>query len=184
MSHCLRSVATAVSGSGDEVTLIVCGQDALRAGVTDKWSSETRLPMRVDKRLSSIRREPRPGGTFDSSPPPRGGSRLFQKRPVPQEDDRLVACADEAVYEPRIEGSIVPYRDGAIFNAFPTTSWWATTKCPSVTDSLTPMGRRDLIATFILTRVGSCERDSGFPPTFAATNAPPVLVLSDRARLF
>jgi hypothetical protein len=40
-----------------------------------------------------------------------------------------------------------------------------------------------LIATFILTRVGSCERDSGFPPSLAATNAPPVLVLSDRARL-
>jgi hypothetical protein len=37
MSHCLRSVATAVSGSGDEVTLIVCGQDAPGPILSPRW---------------------------------------------------------------------------------------------------------------------------------------------------
>ena len=46
--------------------------------------------------------------------------RVFSKatRPASARDDRLAACAREAVCEPRTEGSFVPLRDGAIFNAF------------------------------------------------------------------
>jgi len=36
MSHCICSVATAVSGSGDEVTLLILGQDSLHARNTPK----------------------------------------------------------------------------------------------------------------------------------------------------
>jgi hypothetical protein len=41
--------------------------------------------------------------------------RVFSKATRPARDDRLAACAREAVCEPRTEGSIVPYRDGAVF---------------------------------------------------------------------
>jgi hypothetical protein len=53
-------------------------------------------------------------GTFESSPLEVVG-RVFSKATRPARDDRLAACAREAVCEPRTEGSIVPYRDGAVF---------------------------------------------------------------------
>jgi hypothetical protein len=93
----------------------------------DMMAAIRQLPTRVNIRLSSIRRGPRPGGAIRPDRNPEGHlivahyavvGHVFSKATRPARDDRLAACAREAVCEPRTEGSIVPYRDGAIFNAF------------------------------------------------------------------
>jgi hypothetical protein len=66
--------------------------------------------MCVNIRLSSIRREPRPGGTHLIVAHYEVVGRVFSKATRPARDDRFVACAHEAVYEPKTEASIVPYR--------------------------------------------------------------------------
>jgi nucleotide-binding universal stress UspA family protein len=49
----------------------------------------------------------------------------------------MVACARQAVCRPEAGRSIVPTGRTYLFTQFPSTSYWATIKCPSGTDFLT-----------------------------------------------
>jgi hypothetical protein len=135
-----------------------------------KWAAARQLPIRVNIRLSSIRRRPRPGlsdvaqpsmklcgqlgevgspedpfvlratagrrrkGPFDSSPLRSGGSRSFKSDPSRQ--GRSIGCLrSRGRIRSRTEGSIVSGTELSL-TPFPTTSWWATLKCPSGTDFL------------------------------------------------
>jgi hypothetical protein len=84
--------------------------------------------------------------------------RVFSKatRPASVRDDRLAACAREAVCEPRTEGSIVPYRDGAVFQLL--TQHFRTGLLSNV-----PAGRGPLrmLLSLMLTRMGSRRTATG-----------------------
>jgi hypothetical protein len=74
--------------------------------------------MCVNIRLSGIRRDPVPQGHLKVAHHEVVG-RVFSKAMRPPRNDRLAACAREAVCEPRPEASIVPFGTELSLTPFP-----------------------------------------------------------------
>jgi len=74
--------------------------------------------------------------------------RFFFKSDASREGRSIGCLRSRGRLRAKDRGFDRPYRTELSFTPFPTTSWWATIKCPSGTNSLAPAGRCDLIATF------------------------------------
>jgi len=92
--------------------------------------------MRVNIRLSSIRRGPRPGGTFDSSPVRKCRESKDKFDRVPLRDDRSPPVPVSSRWRSRDERFYRPWRDGGpILHHFPALRTGLVSSGPSGTTS-------------------------------------------------